>query len=80
MQKDRQSRLEDEVIEKDPTETELEKLLFGDDEGFYDGIRYHEDAASRLALRVHNQNQDLDSADDERALEHVDDADVKANS
>ena len=33
-------------MEKDATELELERLIFGDDDGFYEGLRSHNVAAN----------------------------------
>ncbi|EEP76098.1 conserved hypothetical protein [Uncinocarpus reesii 1704] len=41
----------DERLQKDETEEQLEKLLFGDSEGFYDAIKEHKRPSDALVLR-----------------------------
>ena len=63
---------------KDATELELEKLVFGDELGFYDGLKSLNDAA------IPGTRNDAENAVDddegkltEEGLEGVDDADVR---
>ena len=73
----------DDASEKDATETELEKLVFGDKSGFREGIRSHKRYSSELTFEDNDNPEDEPYAsEDERAsgddkgLEGVDDADV----
>lgn len=67
-----------ESKEKDATELELEKLVFGDELGFYDGLQSLNDAA---ILETGNDAEiQADGGEDgltEEGLEGVDDADVR---
>lgn len=67
-----------ESKEKDATELELEKLVFGDELGFYDGIKSLNDAAipgteSEAGIQVEDDENELIG----EGLEGVDDADVR---
>lgn len=68
----------DNSIQKDKTELELEKLVFGDEAGFQEGLNTYE-------RKYHTAKQELvrgDHSDDDQAeqdqegLEGLDDADV----
>ncbi|MCJ1474102.1 hypothetical protein MMC13_002760 [Lambiella insularis] len=66
------------TMEKDQTELELEKLVFGDDDGFREGLKLyrHENAGSA----EHEVEEDIvpteAAADKEKDLDAVDDADL----
>ena len=71
---------EQAVIEKDEAELELEKLVFGDDVGFREGLKsYNHDDGSPISSEVLEEDQqgpnDENSTDGE-GLEGIDDADV----
>lgn len=68
----------DDSIEKDKTELELEKLVFGDEAGFQEGLSTYE-------RKYHTVENDLEGGDrlddgqveeDQEGLEGLDDADV----
>ena len=66
-----------EPLEKDETELALEKAVFGDDEGFKEGLRLHmheQNGMSSSADSVHEAKQEVD--EEEEGLEGLDDADV----
>lgn len=75
---------EEDVPEKDDAEKKLEKLLFGDDEGFHEALK---DQRSRGMMDlVFQSDEESDREDneergegDERALEDVPDADVRVS-
>ena len=60
----------DELAGKDKTELELEKLVFGDEVGFHDGLNLH---GQRVAPDSQPAEQGLMQ---EEGLEEIDDADV----
>ena len=67
-----------ESKEKDATELELEKLVFGDELGFYDGLKSLNDAA--LPGTKTDADISADGNEDgltDEGLEGVDDADVR---
>ena len=67
----------DDPMEKDETELELEKLVFGDDAGFHERLKSH-----RQKLGVRGQSKTAQSKQEgpdgleEEGLEDIDDADV----
>lgn len=68
----------DDSTEKDKTELELEKLVFGDEAGFQEGIstyerKYHT-AEHDLVGDEHLDGDQVEQ--DQEGLENVDDADV----
>ena len=65
-------------MEKDATEVELEKLLFGDDGGFYESLRSHKDTANVGGSAFLSDTREVDHAVDRRHgdLEGVHDEDV----
>lgn len=69
----------DDSTEKDKTELELEKLVFGDEAGFQEGIRTYErkyhTAEHNLVVGGENLD-DYQVEHDQEGLEGVDDADV----
>ncbi len=60
----------DDSIGKDKTELELERLVFGDEIGFQEGLKPHRQRAAPLS-----QPGEQDRLEDE-GLEEIDDADV----
>ena len=65
-------------MEKDDTETELEKLVFGDDAGFQEGLKYHghklyTSAGKSKDLVRPKSNKDAEEED----IEGVQDSDVR---
>ena len=60
----------DDSIRKDKTELELEKLVFGDEIGFHEGLKPH---GHRAAPTSQPGGQDRL---EEKGLEEIDDADV----
>ncbi|KAH0553231.1 hypothetical protein GP486_006606, partial [Trichoglossum hirsutum] len=70
-------------VGKDATEIELEKLVFGDESGFRDGLKSHKrhgseptpDENDRLEDDLHSSEGERESRSDE-GLEDVDDADL----
>lgn len=69
----------DDSSEKDKTELELEKLVFGDEAGFQEGISTYErkyyTAEHDLVVRDENSDE-YQVGQDQEGLEGVDDADV----
>ncbi len=69
----------DDPLEKDETELELEKLVFGDEAGFYDGLKSHQEGAFRTRLEAAEYHQDMAQiSDEDQGLRGVDDADVRS--
>ena len=66
----------DEPMEKDETEIELEKLVFGDESGFYEGLRSYNGANDDLRDLVDGDQQHAQDDLEEGNLEGLDDADV----
>ena len=66
----------DGPMAKDTTETELEKLVFGDKPGFHEGLKSYRDASIDLAASVNSDRQQAQDGLDEGDLEGFDDADV----
>ena len=73
--------------EKDDTERKLEKLLFGDDEGFQEALKGHQDYGV-MDLVLQSDEEDAEEDHDlttkgiegeDRGLEDVPDADVRDN-
>lgn len=69
----------DDMSEKDATEVELERILFGDDDGFFKGLRSYEDIGNLGDSSLWNALGDTDDDEDGQkvALEGVRDADVR---
>lgn len=67
-----------EIIKKDATELELEKLVFGDDAGFREGLRsYRQDAGiSEFSEEEEEAEVEIGGIGEEEDLEGVQDADV----
>lgn len=68
----------DDPVEKDETEIELEKLLFGDNTGFHESLKSRGAGFGSLFPLADEQSQpgDVDELDNE-GLEEVNDADVR---
>lgn len=67
----------DEPLAKDETEIELEKLVFGDDSGFHEGLKSYKDASTDLRGFVDGDQQQARGAlEEEERLERLNDADV----
>lgn len=64
---------------KDATELELEKLLFGNEDGFFEGLRSYEDIGHVGGSAVLDATGGIDNDSDEQdvALQGVDDQDVR---
>lgn len=73
---------EDEAPEKDEAEKKLERMLFGDDEGFQGALRSQQDRGM-MALTTQSDGESAGEEDgesddgDDKGLEGVDDADVR---
>jgi U3 small nucleolar RNA-associated protein 18 len=69
---------DNEVPGKDETEIRLEKLLFGDDEGFHEALRsYGEREIMDLSLENHDSGSERDQKEGgEQQVEHYADADL----
>lgn len=65
-----------EVPEKDETEEKLEKLLFGDDAGFLEGLRTHL-ADQQLVIRAEASDNENQEDNGEGDLETVADENVR---
>lgn len=73
------SQDEEEIPEKDETEQKLEKLLFGDDQGFHSALRDHQDREMMVLSEGSDEEgdgEDKDEAED-HDLDDVADADVR---
>lgn len=71
----------DDPTEKDQTEVELEKLVFGDDAGFLEGLQSHGQEVPRLDLGQLEESTNVGTDDGEDdGLEGIADADVKIQS
>lgn len=66
----------DQMIEKDETELELEKLVFGNTSGFYEGLKFHEGARVDVQGLADSGRQQARGSLVKRKLEDLDDADV----
>ena len=64
-------------IEKDATELELEKLLFGDETGFREGLKsYRDDDENIGILQSEDRDKDAFHEEEEADLEALNDNDV----
>ena len=66
----------DELMGRDETEVELEKLVFGDDSGFYEGLKSYSEADTEFRGLVDGKRQRARGALEKEELENLDDADV----
>ena len=62
---------------KDETELELEKLVFGDEAGFHEGLRSHREGAFPTKLGVDTEDEEDTAQDKDQGLEGLDDGDVR---
>ena len=69
---------EDEIPEKDDVEARLEKLLFGDDDGFQAALKSHgqHHGSNDLILASDQEEGDAEDDEGERDMDDVADADV----
>ena len=68
----------EDPMEKDDTEVELEKLVFGDDAGFHEGLKFHQSTFSKdLDTNAEDQQDAARPSDEAHGLQAVDDADVR---
>ena len=63
-------------MEKDETEMELERLLFGDEQGFHERLRSHGTGTGVLVPAVTEEDGREEDVLEGEGLEGVDDADV----
>ena len=69
-----------DLMEKDKTEEQLEKLVFGDDAGFRSALKTHGRSNRELALTENDVAEDGDEASaDGEELGDLDDADVRTS-
>lgn len=66
----------DEPMEKDETETKLDKLVFGDKSGFYEGLDSYNGANDDIRGLVDGDQQHAQDGLEEGNFEGLDDADV----
>lgn len=71
---------EEDVPEKDEAEKKLERMLFGDDEGFMGALKSQQERADAMQLALHS-DEESESADEEAEgededMENVADSDV----
>ena len=70
-----------ELPEKDDAERKLERMLFGDDEGFMNALKSQQERADAMALTLRSDEEgesageDMDE-DEEGAMDNMADADV----
>lgn len=71
---------DDEIPEKDEAEEKLERLLFGDDDGFQAALKSHnhygEQQTTELVRKSGQDGTDGEDAENEEDMENMDDADV----
>jgi hypothetical protein len=68
---------EDTLPEKDSTELELEKLVFGDEKGFFDGLKAHKEDSIYPAFEDESDGGAIaESETEEQELDALEDADV----
>lgn len=72
---------EEDVPEKDETEKKLERMLFGDDEGFMGALKSQQERADAMQLTLHSDDesesaQEGAEGEDEEDMENMADADV----
>ena len=66
----------DEIMEKDKTEIELEKLVFGDESGFHERLKSYKDTFTDSRDLVDGDRQQVQDGLEVGNLEDLDDADV----
>lgn len=72
---------EEDVPEKDEAEKKLERMLFGDDEGFMGALKSQQERADAMQLTLHSDEEsesahDETEGEDEEDMENMADADV----
>jgi U3 small nucleolar RNA-associated protein 18 len=67
---------EDDIPEKDDVEERLEKLLFGDDEGFQAALKSHGPQGTTDLVLASDQEDGEGENEDEQNMDDVADADV----
>lgn len=71
---------EDDIPEKDDVEERLEKLLFGDDEGFQAALKSHGHHQGSTDLVLASDQEDGEGEDeDEKNMDNMADADVSCH-
>lgn len=82
---DKSDTSEEESLPKDETEEQLERLLFGDSEGFHDALKGHKSTSTDLILRddsdAEGQDKRTGEDDDNESVDYfaeLDDADVSS--
>lgn len=76
---DETSSDEDSEPEKDEAEKKLERMLFGDDEGFMGALKNQQAREAGMALTLRSDDEsgaDEDAEDDEEAIDGMADSDV----
>ncbi len=68
----------DEIPDKDETEEQLEKLLFGDDAGFLEGLKSHP-TDSQITKRVERTSTGAEDEGVEEDLEAIADENVRTS-
>ena len=63
-------------MEKDENERELEKLLFGDDSGFHEGLKSYKAASTDPRDLVDKKGQQARDGLEEKTVDGLDDTDV----
>ena len=66
----------DQSMGRDETEVELEKLVFGDDSGFHEGLKSYREANTDFRRPVDGERQRARDGLENENLENLDDADV----
>lgn len=80
MDEDAESDAKD-VPEKDETEKKLERMLFGDDEGFMGALKSQQERADAMQLTLHSDEEsesanEVSQGEDGEDMENMADADV----
>lgn len=65
--------------EKDEAEKKLERMLFGDDEGFMGGLKAQQQRADGMQLTLHDGDSDSEGVEDGEDVEGMADEDVRYN-
>lgn len=76
---DETSSDEEDVPEKDEAEKKLERMLFGDDEGFMGALKKQQDREAGMALTLNSDDSDVDedSKNEPEDLDDMADSDVR---
>lgn len=70
---------EEDVPEKDETEKKLERMLFGDNEGFMGALKTQQERADAMQLTLHS-DEDSERADEEAEGQDYEDVDNMADA